>query len=183
MTRLARLPGRVRLALALAGLVAVLLGATGVFVDLRLGDELDATIEQGLTTRAADLTALVRRRYPVPAGDEELFAQVGGAILTPDERRRARQGTIIVRHQGREDPLRLLATPVDGTPSRHSCPAHRAVPTRRPGGRWGFTRTPSRARRTGTSQACERRDASAARDGVDVGAGADRKNSVMTGTT
>ena len=59
--RLARLPGRVRLALALAGLVAVALGATGVFVYLRLGAELDATIEQGLRTRAADLTELVQQ--------------------------------------------------------------------------------------------------------------------------
>ena len=103
-----------RLALALAGLVAVALGATGVFVYLRLGAELDATIEQGLRTRAADLTALVQHGYPVPTGDEEVFAQVGGAMLTPEERRRAQRGTIIVRHQGREDPVRLLATPVDG---------------------------------------------------------------------
>ena len=112
--RLARLPGRLRLALALAGLVAVALGATGVFVYLRLSAELDATIEQGLRTRAADLTALVQHGYPVPTGDEEVFAQVGGAMLTPEERRRAQRGTIIVRHQGREDPVRLLATPVDG---------------------------------------------------------------------
>jgi two-component system OmpR family sensor kinase len=114
MTRFARLPGRVRLALALAGVVAVVLGATGVFVYLRLGSELDATIEQSLRTRAADLTTLVEQGHPVPAGDEENFAQVGGGLLTPEERRRAQRGTIIVEHQGGEDPVRLLATPVDG---------------------------------------------------------------------
>src|SRR5215510_14028957 len=71
MTRLARLPGRLRLALALAGLVAILLGATGVFVYLQLGAQLDDTIDQGLRTRANDLTALVQRGAPLPADDED----------------------------------------------------------------------------------------------------------------
>jgi signal transduction histidine kinase len=114
MTRFARLPGRFRLALALAGVVAVALGATAVFVYLRLGSELDATIEQSLRTRAADLTVLVREGHAVPAGNEETFAHLGGGLLTAQERRRAQRGTILVQHQGGEDPVRLLAKPVDG---------------------------------------------------------------------
>jgi hypothetical protein len=43
-----RIPIRLRVTLAFAGVMAVLLAATGLFVYLRLGAELDATIDQGL---------------------------------------------------------------------------------------------------------------------------------------
>jgi two-component system OmpR family sensor kinase len=114
MSWLARLPVRVRVTLAFAGVMALVLGATGLFVYWRLGAELDATINQGLRTRAADLTVLMRRGEPVPAGDTETFAQVGGGLLTPAQERRARERPILVEAQGPEDPVRLLATPVDG---------------------------------------------------------------------
>src|SRR3712207_6262095 len=60
MDRLGRLPIRVRVTLAFAGVMALVLAATGAFLLLRLGAELDATIEQGLRSRAQDIAALVR---------------------------------------------------------------------------------------------------------------------------
>src|SRR5689334_519642 len=56
-----RLPIRIRLTLAFALVMALVLAATGLFVYLRLASGLDRTIEQGLRTRAADITALVRQ--------------------------------------------------------------------------------------------------------------------------
>jgi signal transduction histidine kinase len=76
--RLSHLPVRVRVTLAFAGAMALVLGATGLFLYLRLGSELDATIDQGLRSRAADLASLVRReggRAPLAARGENL-AQV-----------------------------------------------------------------------------------------------------------
>src|SRR4051812_50158239 len=58
---MARLPIRIRLTLAFALVMAVVLAATGAFLYLRLASGLDRTIEQGLRTRAADITALVRQ--------------------------------------------------------------------------------------------------------------------------
>ena len=55
------LPIRIRLTLAFALVMAVVLAATGAFLYLRLASGLDRTIEQGLMTRAADITALVRQ--------------------------------------------------------------------------------------------------------------------------
>jgi hypothetical protein len=40
--------------------MALVLGATGVFVYARFGAELDSTINSGLRSRASDLVALVR---------------------------------------------------------------------------------------------------------------------------
>jgi signal transduction histidine kinase len=114
MSWVARLPVRVRVTLAFAGVMALVLGATGLFVYWRLGAELDATINQGLRTRAADLTLLMQRGEPVPAGNLDNFADVGGRMLTAEQLREARQHPIFVNTQGAEDPVRLLATPVDG---------------------------------------------------------------------
>ena len=50
---MSRLPVRVRVTLAFAGVMAVVLGATGLFVYARMRAELDVTIEQGLRSRAA----------------------------------------------------------------------------------------------------------------------------------
>src|SRR5215210_879139 len=58
---LGRLPVRVRVTLAFAGVMAVVLLATGLFVYLRLAADLDATIDQGLRSRASDVAALVAR--------------------------------------------------------------------------------------------------------------------------
>jgi len=55
---LARLPIRLRVTLAFAVAMAVVLAATGVFLYLRLGSALDRTIDQSLRARATDVGAL-----------------------------------------------------------------------------------------------------------------------------
>jgi hypothetical protein len=63
--------------------MALVLGATGVFVYLRFESELDTTINSGLRSRASDVAALVREadsglqeRSQSLVGPEESFAQV-----------------------------------------------------------------------------------------------------------
>jgi signal transduction histidine kinase len=134
---LARLPIRVRLALAFAGVMALVLVATGLFLYLRLSSELNASVDQGLRSRASDISTLVRRSdftlaEASPRGrlEDESFAQVldasggvvdappalrGRALLSRAELDRARRGTIVVEKDevdGGEGPVRILATPV-----------------------------------------------------------------------
>jgi two-component system OmpR family sensor kinase len=52
---------RIRLTLAFAAVMALVLVATGLFLSLRFRSELDRTLNQGLRSRAADVTALVRQ--------------------------------------------------------------------------------------------------------------------------
>ncbi|MGZ4271142.1 MAG: HAMP domain-containing sensor histidine kinase [Solirubrobacteraceae bacterium] len=56
-----RPPIRLRLALAFAGVMAVVLAATGLFLYLHLRSDIDRTINRGLRSRAADVTALVQQ--------------------------------------------------------------------------------------------------------------------------
>jgi two-component system, OmpR family, sensor kinase len=137
---LARVPIRLRLTLVFAAAMAVVLLATGLFLYLRLGTVLDQTINQGLRGRADDVAALVRASgsgLREEGGNrlleqEENVAQVlalDGTVVdsTPgvgDHRllsnaqlARAARGTILVDRPpvpGSDDPLRLLATPVQG---------------------------------------------------------------------
>jgi signal transduction histidine kinase len=99
---MARLPVRVRVTLAFAAVMAVVLGAAGLFVYLRLEASLDATIDDNLRRRAADMTVLVREGEAVPRGDEENYARV--------VERPARSG--FVDRQGAKDPVRELETPL-----------------------------------------------------------------------
>ncbi len=134
----ARLPVRVRVTLAFTLVVAVLLAGTGLFLYLRLGSTLQATVDRGLRSRAADLTAVIRQADSTLAesgrgtltGRGENLAQIvdarGGIVDAPpglhgmpllgaDEVRRAARGTIVVEHDsspGKSEPVRLLATPV-----------------------------------------------------------------------
>ena len=125
-----RLSLRFRLTLAFVVAMALLLGAAGTFLYVRLGSALDEQINSALRTRADDVAALMRgpggglgqsRRL---AESDEGFAQVirpNGAVedstagiharlLTPGELARARRETLVVE---RESPrARLLATPV-----------------------------------------------------------------------
>jgi signal transduction histidine kinase len=55
-----RLPIRVRLALAFAGVMAIVLGATGAFVYARTASDLDEQIERELAARLAGVIAIVR---------------------------------------------------------------------------------------------------------------------------
>ena len=92
MRAVRRLPIRLRLSLAFAGVMALVLAATGAFVYLRMKGELDATVDQGLRTRADDLAALVRQ---APRG----LADAGGRPLTEEGERIAQvldsSGTVL----------------------------------------------------------------------------------------
>jgi two-component system OmpR family sensor kinase len=135
---LARIPTRVRVAAAFTGVMAVLLAALGLSLYVLLGSALQATVERGLRSRAADVGALARQGETRLAGTEssplteqdESFAQVidlrggvvdaspslrGRALLAPAEVRRAARGTMLVTHDASpldNDRVRLLATPV-----------------------------------------------------------------------
>jgi signal transduction histidine kinase len=118
--------------------MALVLGATGVFVFLRFSNELDATINSGLRSRANDVAALVkeadsglREGHRNLVGRNESFAEVldaGGSVtdsslavghhvlLTPAEQRRALREPIILNRgplSGLQDESRLLAVPVN----------------------------------------------------------------------
>ena len=138
MSRWNRLPVRIRVTLAFAGVMAVVLMATGLFLYLRLGAELDTAIEQSLRSRAGDVTALIEQ---ADSGLEEAgrsalteqgesFAQIiepSGDVVdaTPAVRGRALlkgeqlpdevgEAVIVDREAipGEDDPVRVLATPV-----------------------------------------------------------------------
>jgi two-component system OmpR family sensor kinase len=129
----AHLSIRLRVTLAFTAVMLVLLGATGLFLYLRLGNALDDTLDRGLAGRADDITALLRRDdTEAPnrlAGSGERIVQLvdgggrvvdaaaglGGRALLP-----SRQLTNARRHElfaSRSDPtsrdvVRLLARPI-----------------------------------------------------------------------
>ena len=139
-----RLPIRVRLTLVFAAVMAVVLAVMGLFLYLRLGAALDATLDQSLRGRADDLAALVRRagsglseanRNRLAEPDESLAQvlqpsgavadstpQLGGRpLLTNAQLAKAAEQTIVVERgpvPDSDDPLRLLATPVDAPAGR-----------------------------------------------------------------
>jgi two-component system, OmpR family, sensor kinase len=134
---LKRLPIRLRVTIAFAGAMALLLAALGVFIYLRFESQLDNTFNQGLRSRAGQTESLLKRSGVGPLRSarsslvepEESFAQVlttGGSIyrgasqlgdrplLDSAELERAASGPVFVdRGSGRglEDPVRLLAVP------------------------------------------------------------------------
>ncbi|HYF25571.1 MAG TPA: ATP-binding protein [Baekduia sp.] len=135
---LRRLPIRTRVTLAFTAAMALLLAATGTFLYLRLGDELETTVDQGLQSRAADVNGLVRGNDPGRIERLELgaLAEAGegvtqvvdartGALLdstrefhgrrlvTSGQLERARSGTVFVDRPAvaDDDPMRLLLTP------------------------------------------------------------------------
>lgn len=138
MAHLSRLPVRVRVTLAFAGVMAIVLGATGLFLYVRLGNELDSTIQQGLRSRAGDVGALIAQadsglaqsaRGALTEGGENLAQILDGSgrivdstpavrsrpLLTGAELRRALRETIVVDRAaiaGEPDLARILATPV-----------------------------------------------------------------------
>ncbi|MFI5028225.1 MAG: ATP-binding protein [Solirubrobacterales bacterium] len=124
--------------LVFALVMAIVLGATGVFVYLRFGAELDSTINSGLRSRASDVAALVKevdsgiseRRHAGLVARSESFAEVLGprgnvldstssvgrhALLGRAELRRAERGPVFLDRgplPGLQDESRLLAVPV-----------------------------------------------------------------------
>ena len=123
------MPIRLRLTLAFAVAMAVVLAATGLFLYVRLGAALDRTIDQTLRERATDVGALVR--------DSDSYGEEGGGLvqvlgrsgsviagtwgldrplLTRGELARADERTVAIEHRpvpGSDDPARLLARPVE----------------------------------------------------------------------
>lgn len=136
---MSRLPIRVRITLAFAGVMAVVLGAVGLFLYLRLEAQLNESIDQGLRSRAGDVSALVRESGTGLGGqdqvslveEEESFAQVlttdgqvvdstpllgGQPLLSATDLQRVTGGTTFFERGGLpgvDGSARLLATPVD----------------------------------------------------------------------
>jgi signal transduction histidine kinase len=133
-----RVPTRVRVTIAFAAIMAVLLAGAGLFLYLRLGSTLQATVDRGLRSRAGVVTALIQQadsglaqagRSPLTEQGESL-AQIldfrgrvvdaqpslrAHPLLSTTEVRRAERGTILVEHGPSpvtSDRVRLLATPV-----------------------------------------------------------------------
>lgn len=116
-------------------MIALVLGATGVFVYLRFQSELDATINAGLRSRADELTAQVRQADTGLSergrlvGRTESFAEVLGpsgevidsseavgkrVLLDSDEIRRALRAPLLIDRgaiPGLDESSRLLAVP------------------------------------------------------------------------
>jgi heavy metal sensor kinase len=133
-----RLPIKLELTLAFAGIMAIVLAATGGFLYLRLEADLNESVDQGLRSRADQISALIRQpgsRLGEPGGSrlserEERFAQVidangalvdassqiaDASVLSSEELARARKATILVNHSSLpedEEEARLLATPL-----------------------------------------------------------------------
>ena len=134
---LSRASIRLRVTLAFAAVMTMVLGATGIFVYLRFSAELDSATNNGLRSRAGDVAALIKEvdsglsegRGSKLAGRAENFAEIltaqgavldataqlqGHVLLTATELRRAEHGSILLDR----GPLlglrrsRLLASPV-----------------------------------------------------------------------
>ena len=134
---MSRLPIRVRVTLAFAVVMAIVIGALALFIYLRLQNELNRTIDQGLRSRGGDVGALVARSgRGFRDGDgaldrEESFAQVlspdgvivdatpqlsGGSVLSREELDEAAHGPSFFDRDsvpGLEGEARLLAQPTD----------------------------------------------------------------------
>jgi signal transduction histidine kinase len=141
---LARVPIRLRLTLVFAAAMATVLAGMGLFLYLRVGAALDATIDQSLRGRADDVATLVRQPGSGlrEAGGNRLAEQgesvaqllaPDGAVLdstpqlgdrpllTDQQLTRAAAATIVVERAsvpGSDDPVRLLATPVQAQGGR-----------------------------------------------------------------
>jgi heavy metal sensor kinase len=135
---LRRLSIRWRVTLVFAGVMAVVLGATGVFIYLRFASELDRTINASLHSRASDVTALASEAEPelrekhhrglVDQAESiaEVIDPVGNVLdstpavgssdlLSTAERREAARGALFVDRAalpGMSAESRLLAVPV-----------------------------------------------------------------------
>ena len=134
-----RLPIRLRITLAFAAVMALVLAGVGLFVYLQLQSRLNESIDQSLRSRAAEISSQVRtaqdgvsQRQSSLIEPDETFAQVltprGGVVaappelnerpvLDPDELARATRRPVFVEHDrvvGIEGPVRLLAAPVEG---------------------------------------------------------------------
>jgi heavy metal sensor kinase len=129
-----RLPVRLRLTLAFALVMAIVLGAIGALLYVRLGDSLQEQVDENLEARAAELSALVgggQLGAELPSADDEGFSQVlrpdgsmvassssvaARPLLSRGEVSRTRSGSFFVRRDSVAgidgEPARLLVRPV-----------------------------------------------------------------------
>ncbi len=136
---MSQMPIRLRVTLVFAAVMTVVFIAVGLFLYLRLGDQLDESIDNGLRTRGGEISALVQASSSALEGSrgvqlieaEESFAQVlsgdgevldstpqleGSPVLDPAAVQAAlAEPTFFERDSlpGVEGRARLLATPVD----------------------------------------------------------------------
>lgn len=136
---MSRLPVRIRLTLAFAVAMAIVLAATGLFLYVRTGSALDRAIDQGLRARSADLSALAQqadtglKEARGLRGPDSGFAQIVGArgqivdatagltqrpLLLDAQLAKARRGSTFVASEINGEHVRMLALPVtaDGKP-------------------------------------------------------------------
>jgi two-component system, OmpR family, sensor kinase len=143
MSRLRRLPVRLRLTLAFALVMAAVLAATGALVFVLVRARLDRTVDHGLVSRAADVAALAeqadtglrdagRGRIGHPLALTQILDARGRVLdrapgsprrplLAPAEIVRAHRSTVAVRRAavaGVPGTVRLLAMPVDAQDQR-----------------------------------------------------------------
>ena len=127
---LSRLPIRIRLTLAFAGVIAVVFGVAGVFLAREFSRDLDRSIDQAQRVQAEDVVALVTgaRGPPAVAESGEPYAQVYASdgrvlgtteaardvvLLTPSEVRRATErGLRVKRRTAADTDLRVHAVAV-----------------------------------------------------------------------
>ncbi len=134
-----RLPIRLRVTLAFAGVMAIVFVAVGLFLYLRLGSQLDESLETALRSRATEVSALARDAGGQLSGSDsdplveqdESFAQIltptgrivdstgqlgDTVVLDSAELDRATQEATFVDASdvpGIEGDARLLATPIE----------------------------------------------------------------------
>ncbi len=134
-----RLSVRLRVTLAFAAVMAIVLAAIGLFLYLRLSDQLSESIDNGLRSRATEVSALVREEDARLSGDDadplieqdESFAQIlrsdgsvidssaqlaGVSALTSAQVSAVASGPTLFeveRVPGLEGAVRVLAVPVE----------------------------------------------------------------------
>lgn len=134
---MSRLPIRIKVTLAFFLVMILVLASAGIFLYVSLAASLDETINQGLYTRASDVSALAREAdtgLSLSGGNSlakegENFAQIVDesgrvfdatpefrtrSLLSPSELQDASSSTRLIENIGidTEEPARILATPV-----------------------------------------------------------------------
>jgi two-component system, OmpR family, sensor kinase len=110
-----RFPIRVRLTLAFAIAMAVVLAVTGAFIYLRVSSSLDEAVTESLDARMTDAENSAREGVTGNFPQEEGFTQITSSddtVLSPAELRQAMSGRLEVergRISGVKEPLRIQA--------------------------------------------------------------------------
>jgi signal transduction histidine kinase len=118
---MSRVPIRLRLSLAFALAMTVVLAATGAFIYLRLSSALDEAVNESVDARLSDAKALAQEGLS-GRKDEEGFTEVivpgkSSKILTPEQLEEARRGQIEIDPVPGIDGRLRVAAEVTNTPS------------------------------------------------------------------